>query len=70
VCGTHLFSRDTDNPTDVSVRLGAFDGDPGRRPSWRAFVAHAAPWEPILDDGARTIPRGQVALTGAARLQT
>ena len=35
----------------VSVRLGAFDGDPGVRPSWRAFVNYAAPWEPIPDDG-------------------
>jgi hypothetical protein len=31
--------------------MGAFDGDPGVRPSWRTFVAYAAPWEAILDDG-------------------
>ena len=31
--------------------MAAFDGDPGVRPSWRAFVAYAAPWEPIPDDG-------------------
>ena len=36
----------------MSVRLGAFDGDPGVRPSWRAYVAYAAPWEPIPDDDA------------------
>jgi hypothetical protein len=35
----------------MSVRLGAFDDDPGVRPSWRQFVAYAAPWEPIPDDG-------------------
>jgi hypothetical protein len=35
----------------MSVRMGAFDGDPGVRPSWRAFVAYAADWEPIPDDG-------------------
>jgi hypothetical protein len=34
-----------------SVRLGTFDGDPGLRPTFRAFVAYAAPWEPIPDDG-------------------
>jgi hypothetical protein len=35
----------------MSVRLGAFDGDPRVRPSWRAYVAYAAAWEPIPDDG-------------------
>jgi hypothetical protein len=50
-CGSHLFSRDPDDPTQMSVRMSAFDGDPGVRPSWRAFVAYAAPWEPIPDDG-------------------
>lgn len=51
VCGAHLFSRDAKRHTQMSVRLGAFDGDPGIRPSWRSFVAYAAPWEPIPDDG-------------------
>jgi hypothetical protein len=50
-CGSQLFSRNPDDPRQMSVRLGAFDGDPGIRPSWRAFVAYAAPWEPIPDDG-------------------
>ena len=40
-----------DDPSQMSIRLGAFDGDPGVRPSWRTFVAYAAPWEPIPDDG-------------------
>ena len=31
--------------------MGTFDGDPGIRPSVRQFVAYAAPWEPIPDDG-------------------
>ena len=50
-CGSHLFSRNPDDLQQMSVRLGAFDGDPGIRPAWRAFVAYAAPWEPIPDDG-------------------
>jgi hypothetical protein len=50
-CGSQLFSRHPDDHTQASVRLGAFDGDPGVRPSWRAHVASAAPWEPIPDDG-------------------
>lgn len=33
------------------VRLGAIDGDPRIRPLARQFVADAAPWEPIPDDG-------------------
>jgi hypothetical protein len=50
-CGSQLFSRDPEDRTRMSVRLGAFDGDPGVRPAWRAHVASAAPWEPIPDDG-------------------
>ena len=61
VCGSHLFSRNPDDPTQMSIRMGAFDGDPCVRPSWRSFVAYAAPWEPIPDDGlerhAEGVPR-------------
>jgi hypothetical protein len=52
-CGAHLFSRSPDDPTKMSIRMAAFDEDPGVRPAWRAFVAYAAPWEPIPDDGLR-----------------
>jgi hypothetical protein len=50
-CGSALWSR---HPTDhdvISVRLGAFDEDPGTRPSYHQFVAYAAEWEPLPDDG-------------------
>jgi hypothetical protein len=50
-CGSSLFSRNPGDAREMSIRLGAFDGDPGVRPSWRQFVAYAAPWEPIPDDG-------------------
>jgi hypothetical protein len=50
-CGSALWSRSPDDPEIVSVRLGAFDGDPGIRPSLRQFIAYAAPWEDIPDDG-------------------
>jgi hypothetical protein len=50
-CGSAVFSRNPENPDVVSVRLGAVDGDPGIRPQWRQFVAYAASWEPIPDDG-------------------
>jgi len=51
VCGAHLFSRDADDHRLMSVRMSAFDGDPGVRPSFRAFVDYAPDWEPIPDDG-------------------
>jgi hypothetical protein len=50
-CGAHLFSRNPDDPTQMSVRMGAFDGDPGVRPTFRTHVASAAAWESIPDDG-------------------
>ena len=50
-CGSALFSRDPASSDPFSVRLGVLDGDPGVRPSHRQFVAYAAPWEPIPDDG-------------------
>jgi hypothetical protein len=57
-CGGHLFSRNPVDPAQVSIRMGAFDCDPGVRPSWRAFVSYAAPWEPIPDDGLQRFSEG------------
>ena len=50
-CGSALWSYHPETPDVLAIRLGAFDRDPGVRPSWRQFVAYAAPWEPIPDDG-------------------
>jgi len=55
-CGSALWSQDPADLDTISVRLGAFDGDPGIRPSYRQFVAYAAPWEPIPDDGLPRFP--------------
>lgn len=55
-CGAHLISRNPVDPTQMSVRMGAFDGDPGVRPSWRTHVESAAVWEPIPDDGLERFP--------------
>ena len=60
-CGSALWSRDPQNPEVISVRLGAFDDDPGIRPSYRQFVAYAAPWEPIPDDGLPRFPERRPA---------
>jgi hypothetical protein len=56
LCGSSLFSRDPSDPDVVGVRLGALDGDPGICPQWRQFVAYAASWEPIPDDGLPRYP--------------
>jgi hypothetical protein len=50
-CGAHLFSRNPDDHAQMAIRMSAFDSDPGVRPSYRQFIAYAAPWEPIPDDG-------------------
>jgi hypothetical protein len=55
-CGSALFSRDPADPDRIGIRLGAFDGDPGIRPSLRQFIAYAAPWETIPDDGLTRYP--------------
>jgi hypothetical protein len=55
-CGSALFTRDGEHPERVGVRLGAIDGDPGIRPSARQFVAYAASWEAIPDDGLPRYP--------------
>jgi len=58
-CGSHLFSRNRADPTQMSIRMGAFDGDPGVRPAWRTYVAYAAPWEPIPDDDLERFAEGK-----------
>ena len=50
-CGSALFACEHGSGDVKGVRLGSFDGDPGVRPDARQFVAYAAPWEPIPDDG-------------------
>ncbi len=58
-CGAHLFSRNPDDPAQMSIRMSAFEGDPGVRPRWRAWVGNAAPWEPIPDDGLERYPEAR-----------
>jgi hypothetical protein len=50
-CGSALYSCDPHDRERVAIRLGAFDSDPGIRPGVRQFVAYAAVWERIPDDG-------------------
>lgn len=50
-CGSAMFSRDPADHDQVGIRMGGFDSDPGIRPTARQFVAYAASWEEIPDDG-------------------
>ena len=55
-CGSALFSR---SPSSVGIRVGAIDGAPGIRPTYRQYVAYAAAWEPIPDDGLPRHPEAR-----------
>jgi hypothetical protein len=58
-CGSALFSRALGADEYTSVRLGAIDDDPGIRPQWHQFVAYAAPWQELPDDGLPRYPEGK-----------
>ena len=58
-CGSSLFSRAPGAEEPSSVRLGAFDSDPGVRPSFRTHVGSAVAWEEIPDDGLPRYDRGR-----------
>ena len=60
-CGSALWSRSPDDPDVIGVRMGAFDRDPGVRPTHRQYVAYAVPWEPIPDDGLPRFPEARPA---------
>jgi hypothetical protein len=55
-CGSAVLTREPETGAIRAVRFGAFDADPGVRPTARQFVAYAAPWEPIPDDGLPRFP--------------
>ncbi len=60
-CGSALFSRHPEDHSITGLRLGAFDSDPGIRPQWHQYVAYAAPWEAIPDDGLPRYPESRPA---------
>jgi hypothetical protein len=55
-CGSAIFSRDPEAHSKTGVRLGAVAGDPRVRPEFRQFVAYAAHWEEIPEDGLPRYP--------------
>jgi hypothetical protein len=50
VCGSSLFGGDWPQGRQVSIRMGALDGDPGIGPQFHTFVQSAAVWDRITDD--------------------
>ncbi len=60
-CGSAMFGRNTSHPESIGIRMGTFDDDPGIRPTVRQFVAYAAPWEPLADDGLPRFPESRHA---------
>ena len=58
LCGSALFSHRPGGDW-MSVRLGAIDGDPGICPQWHQYVAYAASWQPLPDDGLPRYPEAR-----------
>jgi len=50
VCGSSLFGGTWPDGPQVSIRMGAFDSDPGIRPQFHTYVASRAPWDQITDE--------------------
>ena len=50
-CGAYLYAQSQGDPAQICVPLGAIEGDPGVRPSAHQFVASAASWAELPDDG-------------------
>jgi hypothetical protein len=61
VCGSSLFGGTWPDGPEVSIRLGALDGDPGVRPQYHSHTASAAPWEMLPDDGLPRYPEAAPA---------
>ena len=50
VCGSSLFGGTWPHGRQVSIRMGAFDDDPGIRPQFHTYVDSRAAWDRIADD--------------------
>ena len=58
VCGSSLFGARWPEGEEISIRLGALDGDPGIRPQCHSFVGSKAPWYELPDDGLERFDEG------------
>jgi hypothetical protein len=61
VCGSSLFGGTWPDGPEVSIRLGALDGDPGVRPQYHSQTGSAAAWETLPDDGLPRYPEAAPA---------
>ena len=50
-CGSSLFGAWWPEGDEISIRLGALDGEPGIRPQYHSFLGSRAPWDEVADDG-------------------
>jgi hypothetical protein len=57
VCGSSLFGGKWPHGKEISIRMGAFDDDPGIRPQFHTYVGSRAPWDRITD----TLPQHEEA---------
>ena len=55
-CGSSLFGRTWPDGPEISIRLGALDGDPGIRPEFHTYVDSRALWDELPDDGLPRYP--------------
>lgn len=49
-CGSSLFGGTWPEGSQVSIRMGVFDADPGIRPQFHTFVNSRAPWDIMTDN--------------------
>jgi hypothetical protein len=66
-CGSSLFGRNPSHTDPIGIRIGPSTTIPESGPSVRQFVAYAAPWEPIPDDGLGPPPRKPVQTRWSSR---
>ena len=59
VCGSAVWSCDPETGEVASVRLGTLDPGHDIRPAFHTFVAYAAAWEPLPDDGLDRYPESK-----------
>jgi hypothetical protein len=58
VCGSSLFGGTWPEGPEVSIRLGALDGDPAIAPQYHSHTDSRAPWDALPDDGLPRYPAG------------
>ena len=56
-CGSSLFGGSWPSGSEVSIRMGTFDSDPGIKPEFHSFVDSKASWDNICDN-LKQFPEG------------